>query len=202
KNLKRDTLIIRTLPLEKEKEIRDGWLDNIDWVKVKGRPEDKYKVHKDDENKGLGDESSSDEDEPEDKFDLLQNYKEIIQHMKPKETIAKALQRLGASSKVSSVERWKRKKAEKSNPDKNESDGEEDKQKEVKWEFKWDQKDEDVSGPHSTQQMQKWSEEGTLKVVFGLEKHGEDSQFYTSNRIILNCTYKFVEIIINTKSYD
>ncbi|CAB3240740.1 unnamed protein product [Arctia plantaginis] len=236
---------------KKEKEIRDGWLDNIDWVKVKGRPEDKYKVHKDDENKGLGDESSSDEDEPEDKFDLLQNYKEIIQHMKPKETIAKALQRLGASSKVSSVERWKRKKAgivdensklvtrvtelanqiltkmgnmdiyqetyekisatiakkeskkedadldmyaddfdvkernvlEKSNPDKNESDGEEDKQQEVKWEFKWDQKDEDVSGPHSTQQMQKWSEEGYFKSGVWVRKHGEDSQFYTSNRI-------------------
>lgn len=80
---------------KKEKEIRDGWLDNIDWVKVKGRPEDKYKVHKDDENKGLGDESSSEEEEMEEKFDLIQNYKEILQHMKPKETIAKSLQRLG-----------------------------------------------------------------------------------------------------------
>lgn len=80
---------------KKEKEVRDGWLDNIDWVKVKGRPEDKYKVHKDDENKGLGDESSSEDEEPEEKFDLLENYKEIIQHMKPKETITKCLQRLG-----------------------------------------------------------------------------------------------------------
>lgn len=81
---------------KKEKEIRDGWLDNIDWVKVKGRPEDKYKVHKDDDNKGLG-ESSSDEEEMEEKFDLIENYKEIFQHMKPRETIAKALQRLGKS---------------------------------------------------------------------------------------------------------
>lgn len=80
---------------KKEKEVRDGWLDNIDWVKVKGRPEDKYKVHKDDENKGLGDESSSEDDEPELKFDLIENYKEIVQHMKPRETIAKCLQRHG-----------------------------------------------------------------------------------------------------------
>lgn len=80
---------------KKEKEIRDGWLDNIDWVKVKGRPEDKYKVHKDDENKGLGESSSDEEEEVEEKFNLIDNYKEIFQHLKPRETIAKALQRLG-----------------------------------------------------------------------------------------------------------
>lgn len=80
---------------KKEKEVRDGWLDNIDWVKVKGRPENKNKVHKDDGMKGLGDESSSEDDEPEETFELMANYKEIFQHMKPKETIAKTLQRLG-----------------------------------------------------------------------------------------------------------
>ncbi|XP_047020485.1 CD2 antigen cytoplasmic tail-binding protein 2 homolog [Helicoverpa zea] len=238
---------------KKEKEIRDGWLDNIDWVKVKGRPEDKYKVHKDSDTKGLGDESSSEEDEPEEKFDLLENYKEIFKHMKPKETIAKTLQRLGASSKISSAERWKRKKAgivdenstivtrvtelanqiltklgnmdiyqetyekieaviakhenkkedtdldmyaddfdqkEKSVLDKNNPAGtetekkdEEEEQQEVKWEFKWNQNDEDTSGPHSTEQMQKWSSEGYFKTGVWVRKQGEDSQFYTSNRI-------------------
>lgn len=78
---------------KKEKEVRDGWLDNIDWVKIKERPENKSKVN-DDDMKGLGDESSS-EDEPEEKFELMENYKEIFKHMKPKETIAKTLQRLG-----------------------------------------------------------------------------------------------------------
>lgn len=98
---------------KKEKEIKDSWLDNIDWVKVKGRPEDKYKVHKDDAMKGLGDESSSDsEDEDEKKFDLIYNYTEMLKLMQPKETVAKALQRLGGKkSYVSTAERWKRKKA-------------------------------------------------------------------------------------------
>lgn len=238
---------------KKEKEIRDGWLDNIDWVKVKGRPEDKYKVHKDDENKGLGDESSSEDEEPEEKFDLLNNYKEILKHMKPKETIAKTLQRLGASSKISSAERWKRKKAgivdenskivtrltelanqiltklgnmdiyqetyekidtiikrqesknddadldmyaddfdqkEKSVLDKNSTDtkesenkNEEEQEPELKWEFKWNQNDDEISGPHTTEQMQKWSSEGYFKTGVWVRKQGEDSQFYTSNRI-------------------
>lgn len=240
---------------KKEKEIRDGWLDNIDWVKVKGRPEDKYKVHKDDDMRGLGDESSSEDDEAEEKFDLIENYKEIFEHIKPKETIAKALQRLGANSKVSSAERWKRKKAgivdegskivtritelanqiltktgnmdiyqetyekinnilnkhksknedadldmyaddfdqkEKQNLGNNKSentnhvaDSNEDEKdnQEVAWEFKWNQNDEEVSGPHSTQQMHKWSTEGYFKTGVWVRKHGEDSQFYTSNRM-------------------
>lgn len=60
---------------------------------------------------------------------------------------------------------------------------EEDEQKEVRWEFKWKQEDDDISGPHSTAQMQKWSEEGYFKTGVWVRKHGEDSQFYTSNRI-------------------
>ncbi|CAH2050462.1 unnamed protein product, partial [Iphiclides podalirius] len=95
---------------KKEKEIHDGWLDNIDWVKVKGRPEDKYKIHKDND-KDFLDDSESEEDEIEEKFNIIDNYKEIVDHMQPKETISKAIQRLGASSKISSAERWKRKKA-------------------------------------------------------------------------------------------
>ncbi|XP_060806452.1 CD2 antigen cytoplasmic tail-binding protein 2 homolog isoform X2 [Amyelois transitella] len=236
---------------KKEKEIRDGWLDNIDWVKVKGRPEDKYKVHKDDDNRGLGDESSSEDDEPQEKFELIANYKEIFQHMKPQETIAKTLQRL-ANSKISSAERWKRKKAgivdegsktvtritelanqiltkmgnmdiyqesyekiskiiskDKSKNDdadldmyaddfdqkeketlskdqgatENTEEDKDDEPKQVKWEFKWNQNDSEVSGPHSTEQMQKWSEDGYFKTGVWVRKHGEDSQFYNSSRM-------------------
>ncbi|CAH0398423.1 unnamed protein product [Chilo suppressalis] len=241
---------------KKEKEIRDGWLDNIDWVKIKGRPEDKYKVHKDVGDKGLGDDSSSEDDEPEEKFDLMKNYKEILQHMKPKETIAKTLQRLGTGSKISSAERWKRKKAgivddssklvtrvtelanqiltklgnmdiyqetyekissiiaknknknegadldmyaddfdqkEKQTLDKTKSENdtsvsdykdENEESEVVKWEFKWSQNnDAEIIGPHSTEQMQKWVEEGYFKTGVWVRKHGEDSQFYNSNRI-------------------
>ncbi|XP_045502863.1 CD2 antigen cytoplasmic tail-binding protein 2 homolog isoform X1 [Colias croceus] len=238
---------------KKEKEIRDGWLDNIDWVKVKGRPEDKYKVHKDDDAKGILDDTDSEDDEPEEKFDLITNYKEILQHMKPKETIAKTLQRLGASSKISSAERWKRKKqgivdegskivtritelanqiltktgnmdiyqetyekistsinkdakkkddaeldmyaddfdqkekqslgqdgeSKNENPEEGESSS-----NEVKWEFKWSQDDNaEISGPHSTGQMNKWATEGYFKTGVWVRKNGEDSQFYSSNRI-------------------
>ncbi|XP_041975678.1 CD2 antigen cytoplasmic tail-binding protein 2 homolog [Aricia agestis] len=234
---------------KKEKEIRDGWLDNIDWVKVKGRPEDKYKVHKDNETSNILDDTDSDSEE-EEKFDLIANYKEILNHMKPKETIAKSLQRLGAKSKISSAERWKRKKAgivdednkivtritELANQiltklgnmdvyqetyeqitkiidkDKNKNGDTEldmyaddfdvkekmnmtnsetaagtsddyEKPKEVQWEFKWDQNSDDISGPHSTQQMHKWSTDGHFKTGVWVRKHGEDSQFYSSSRI-------------------
>ncbi|XP_038208248.1 CD2 antigen cytoplasmic tail-binding protein 2 homolog isoform X2 [Zerene cesonia] len=239
---------------KKEKEVRDGWLDNIDWVKVKGRPEDKYKVHKDDDTKGILDDTDSEDDEPEEKFDLIMNYKEILQHMKPKETIAKTLQRLGASSKISSAERWKRKKQgivdegskivtrvtelanqiltktgnmdiyqetyekintsinkdakkkedaeldmyaddfdqkEKQSLDqdcgesnKDNTEESESNSNEVKWEFKWSQDDNaEVSGPHSTDQMHKWATEGYFKTGVWVRKNGEDSQFYSSNRI-------------------
>ncbi|XP_014368360.2 CD2 antigen cytoplasmic tail-binding protein 2 homolog [Papilio machaon] len=234
---------------KKEKEVRDGWLDNIDWIKIKGRPEDKYKVHKDGDD--LYDDSDSDDGEPEEKFDIINNYKEILQHMKPKETIAKSIQRLGASSKISSAERWKRKKAgivdegsqtvtritelanqiltktgnmdiyqesfekissiinkdskkkddseldmyaddfdqkekesmnSKSAPLENNEDS--DGPEEVKWEFKWKQDDDaEISGPHSTEQMQKWSSEGYFKTGVWVRRHGKDSQFYSSNRM-------------------
>lgn len=62
-------------------------------------------------------------------------------------------------------------------------DKDEEEQPVVKWEFKWNQNDEDISGPHSTEQMQKWSSEGYFKTGVWVRKHGEDSQFYTSNRI-------------------
>lgn len=234
---------------KKEKEIRDSWLDNIDWVKVTGRPEDKYKVHKERDNKGLGDESSSDEDENESQFNLIDNYKRILKHMQPGETIGKSLQRLGANSKVSSAERWRRKKAgivdeggkivtevtelanqiltKTGNMDiyqetynkvlsivnkSNKNDGaldmyaddfdvkeqinmgkghgstsevtDEDESKGLKWEFKWSQDDSaEITGPHTTEQMHKWATEGHFKTGVWVRKHGEDSQFYSSNRM-------------------
>lgn len=72
---------------------------------------------------------------------------------------------------------------DKNKPENHESDKEEEEQQEVKWEFKWNQNDEDISGPHSTEQMHKWSSEGHFKTGVWVRKHGEDSQFYTSNRI-------------------
>lgn len=92
-----------------EKEIRDNWLDNIDWQKIKSssNSKDKYNI----EVKGLADESDSGSD-ADDSFDDISNYKKILEYMKPNETVNKAIKRLGASDiKLSSVERLRRKKA-------------------------------------------------------------------------------------------
>lgn len=90
-----------------EKEISDNWLDNIDWQKIRHsqNTEDKYDITE----AGLGAESDSDE---ENKFDEISSYKSMLQYMKPKESVTKALKRLGGDNmKLSSVERLKRKKA-------------------------------------------------------------------------------------------
>ncbi|CAH1112051.1 unnamed protein product [Psylliodes chrysocephalus] len=90
-----------------EKEIRDSWLDNIDWQKIKnnGDSSKKYSVY----DKGL---AESDSENEEDNFDEISIYKNMLSYMKPKESVNKALKRLGgADMKLSSVERLKRKKA-------------------------------------------------------------------------------------------
>lgn len=80
----------------KEKEVSDNWLDNIDWIKVKADKEPKK------------DSDSDDDDAPAEPFNTCEGYKEILSMMLPKETVKKALQRLGV--RISSAERWKRKK--------------------------------------------------------------------------------------------
>lgn len=88
-----------------EKEVRDNWLDNIEWEKITPK---KYNLVDDDEMKGLGESDSDNEEE----VNEIETYKKIITYMKPNESINKALRRLGgASSKLSSVERLKLKKA-------------------------------------------------------------------------------------------
>lgn len=80
-------------------EIRDSWIDNIDWVKVKEKGEDK-------EDK---DEDSSDGEETT--LDETAIYKELLQILKPGETVTKALRRLGGKgSTLSASQRLKMKK--------------------------------------------------------------------------------------------
>lgn len=89
-----------------EKEIRDNWLDNVDWHNIEN--EGKYNL--DPDSKGLGDESESESDEEE--FDETGLYKKMLSYMKPKENVNKTIRRLGGDlMKLSSVERLKRKKA-------------------------------------------------------------------------------------------
>ncbi|XP_062555594.1 CD2 antigen cytoplasmic tail-binding protein 2 homolog [Armigeres subalbatus] len=97
---------------KKGAEIRDNWLDNIDWVKIKKDPN--YKEKKEGEMRGLADSDSDDEDE-DDKtkaFDITKTYQQILEMMEPKETIKKALQRIGKkTAKLTTAQRWKMKKA-------------------------------------------------------------------------------------------
>ncbi|XP_076232055.1 CD2 antigen cytoplasmic tail-binding protein 2 homolog holn1 [Calliopsis andreniformis] len=95
----------------KEKEIRDNWLDNIDWMQIK--PSSTASVKKDTESRekhGLGD-SDSDEEGPDIMFNPTRLYKQILEYLKPGETVSKALCRLGKGKKrLTTAERWKRKK--------------------------------------------------------------------------------------------
>lgn len=102
----------------KTKEIKDHWLDNLDWVKIKQQKEGASTTTKDtSDERGLADSSSdSDESDAEDadgkKFDVITAYRRILELMEPKETVKRALQRLGKkSANISSIERFRRKKA-------------------------------------------------------------------------------------------
>ncbi|XP_012233577.1 CD2 antigen cytoplasmic tail-binding protein 2 homolog [Linepithema humile] len=95
---------------KKEKQIRDNWLDNIDWVQVKPGSTSKENA-KSSEGHGLGDSDSDDEGDI--MFDPIPLYKQIFEYLKPGESVSKALCRLGkGKKKLTTAERWKRKKEE------------------------------------------------------------------------------------------
>ncbi|XP_011868035.1 PREDICTED: CD2 antigen cytoplasmic tail-binding protein 2 homolog [Vollenhovia emeryi] len=94
---------------KKEKQIRDNWLDNIDWVQVKPDSTNAQKSTKSSENTGLGDSDSDDEGDI--LFDPIPLYKQILEYLKPGETVSKTLCRLGKGKrKLTTAERWKKKK--------------------------------------------------------------------------------------------
>lgn len=114
---------------KKNKEIKDHWLDNLDWVKIQKldneRKQKAAEASGDQEQStsagggGLGDSSSESEDEENAEkqkslknFDVIAAYRRILELMKPRESIKRTLQRLGQSKeKISSIERIRRKKA-------------------------------------------------------------------------------------------
>ncbi|KAK2577448.1 hypothetical protein KPH14_003553 [Odynerus spinipes] len=98
----------------KEKQIRDNWLDNIDWVQIKPRSGSTVTKNEKDESHGLAD-SDSDDDKMDITFDPVHLYKQILDYLQPGETVSKALCRLGKGKKrLTTAERWKRKKEGKS----------------------------------------------------------------------------------------
>jgi len=78
-------------------EIKDHWLDNIDWVKVNQQTA----AEKNDE------EEMEEAPQP---FDPIVCYRKILEIIKPGESILKALKRLGGKKPLTASERWKKKK--------------------------------------------------------------------------------------------
>ncbi|KAM6453060.1 CD2 antigen cytoplasmic tail-binding protein 2 isoform 1-T1 [Liasis olivaceus] len=104
--------------LKKEAVIRDNWLDNIDWVKIKEQPPGQKK------SLNSADDKEEDEDDdlevgrtPLDKKELLER---MVDLMLPGETVARAIQRLGdkGGPKSSGRQRrpWSRLKADEVEP--------------------------------------------------------------------------------------
>ncbi|XP_028418105.1 CD2 antigen cytoplasmic tail-binding protein 2-like [Dendronephthya gigantea] len=87
--------------VKKDKEIRDEWLDAVDWQKIDERAA-KIEKEKNDEQF---------EDAPED-VDKVTIIKSILEILKPGETVLKALKRLGGKTQTQSSAsmRWKAKR--------------------------------------------------------------------------------------------
>ncbi|XP_003491524.1 CD2 antigen cytoplasmic tail-binding protein 2 homolog [Bombus vosnesenskii] len=98
----------------KEKEIRDNWLDNIDWMQIKASSTASVKKEsQSSKTLGLAHSDSEDED-PDIMFNPTQVYKQILEYLQPGETVSKALCRLGKGKKrLTTAERWKRKQEKK-----------------------------------------------------------------------------------------
>jgi CD2 antigen cytoplasmic tail-binding protein 2 len=65
---------------DKKDEIKDAWLDDIDWVKVKNKSQkEKDREEQEDEI----------EDEKQENYSEIENYKLMIEVMRPGETVAK-----------------------------------------------------------------------------------------------------------------
>jgi len=89
----------------KKDEIKDAWLDDIDWVKVKAKSQAEQEKEENDDDA---------EDSAQDAYNEMSNYKLMVELMRPGESVAKSLRRLGGNKGkkfVSQSERWKKKKA-------------------------------------------------------------------------------------------
>uniref|UniRef100_A0A1I7ZXD9 GYF domain-containing protein n=1 Tax=Steinernema glaseri TaxID=37863 RepID=A0A1I7ZXD9_9BILA len=90
----------------KTEEIRDGWLDNIDWTQVKRRAGKHWLK----EEKEYADDTTG-----FDKTQMKAIYEKLLGVLQPKESILRAIKRIGAANKLSAAEerkrRWAAKKA-------------------------------------------------------------------------------------------
>ncbi|CAD5125157.1 DgyrCDS13400 [Dimorphilus gyrociliatus] len=91
-----------TYIFEKDKEeVKDAWMDNIDWVRVKERE------------KNTMEEEDNDEDDSDNELDKRKIFTGMLKIMKPGENVLQALKRLGGNSLNSASARWSKKKPKK-----------------------------------------------------------------------------------------
>lgn len=107
-------------------EVKDAWLDNIDWANINSfkRNANLHQKQAESGEESSGDEDDRDDDEAQEKQDeegeqsQVEVFKQIVNYLKPGETILKAIKRLGTLSKsstnstsLSASQRWAKKKA-------------------------------------------------------------------------------------------
>ncbi|XP_073505141.1 CD2 antigen cytoplasmic tail-binding protein 2 [Phyllobates terribilis] len=93
--------------LRKEAQIRDHWLENIDWVRIKEREAPPP---------SSGADQESDSDEGRAPMEMRNILEEMLKVLQPGETVAKVIQRLGGSGprKKSGTQRVKQKRVQRS----------------------------------------------------------------------------------------
>uniref|UniRef100_A0A2P2HXS2 CD2 antigen cytoplasmic tail-binding protein 2 homolog n=2 Tax=Hirondellea gigas TaxID=1518452 RepID=A0A2P2HXS2_9CRUS len=97
--------------------VKDAWLDDIDWMKVKRTEENKDKYGSDDEDSDADDVDTADANagiaQKQEKDAMLEIYKKIIELIHPGETVTKGLKRFGGGRRLTSAQKWKMKKQSK-----------------------------------------------------------------------------------------
>lgn len=87
----------------KKDEVKDAWLDDVDMQKVREKTTEEREAEE---------AAAEAEDEAQANYSEFNNYKQMIELMRPGESVAKSLRRLGGGQKaVSQSQRWKKKKA-------------------------------------------------------------------------------------------
>jgi len=105
---------------KKDADIKDAWLDNVDWKKIRQKENEEKDKDKEDKEDNDDDDDEEEDNNFEDYTPSVISwkekaplYEEIISLMQPGENVFKAIKRLGGDrkGKTSSSDRWKKKKA-------------------------------------------------------------------------------------------
>jgi len=109
----------------KEEDITDNWMEDVNWAEVKKNERKNKKLIKETEEEDV---ESIDVDE-------AKVLGEIVKLMQPKETVQKAMQRLGASKKCEKKRKWKSDNKYGSDDEDDEKDNETSEEKKNKEDF-------------------------------------------------------------------